>query len=63
MLEKVVRMFIVRKETMEMIEHEGKFYSPEDLAEKLKVAGEIEIKVNEESWFSQALENLTEEDK
>lgn len=53
-------MRIIRNE-IELIEHEGKFYSPEDLAELLKVKGDIEIVVDEENWFSRALAQMAEE--
>lgn len=51
-------MFVVRKDTTEMIEHEGMYYSPEDLAKKLEVQGEMEIVAGEDNFFSRAIDSL-----
>ena len=47
------------KDVKTLIEHQGDFYTPEELAEHLKVTGDFEIIVHEEeTWFDRAISKI-----
>lgn len=48
------------KDVKTLIEHNGDFYTPEELAAELKVDGNFEIFVHDEddTWFGRAMSRL-----